>query len=300
MKRKLRVLFGRWMAFLAIVLLCHNLSHAQGIWSLSEKTGIKGVQLSVGSNLVLNKHYFENRFAVLLQQNELNDSNYFEYGGEKNGRSPSVQLEIVYAPFRFHANPTLRSMELLLGISGSGFTTHAFHIQKTNQSSDYFLEEKTSYSMYTTNTFLTIRANVHQRLSSRWMGYGSLGYGYGITSGEELYKRYTVFYNNNLKTNGNGETELYRSFVSEYWYRETLKQSSMYQQVRLGIGAKFYISCLWNVFAEYQLAYTNYHYSDSPDFNLLQQYIQIGFRLKFNPPEPENPDDEKKTPNAFW
>lgn len=264
-------------------------------WSFVDKTGIKGIQLSFGSEL-LNDPFFHQRILNAYVTEQPADSiTILQDQNHKN--IPSGKLQLVYAPFRFSSNIWLRNFELLGGLSFQNNITRRVRIASGYENTDTSgIYNKKEYKLSQKSGFATLGFQFNYPLGNRLMAYAGFGGGWGIFNGlhiESSGNEQTIYQDDSVN-----QKVIRTSYFTEP--AQDFYQSKSYWQSNLLLGVKLYLTCRVNLYAEYGLQSIYFNPSGTEKYRQSSQFFQLGIRLKFNPPEPTDPEDEKKTPSAFW
>lgn len=291
------MLFGRWMILLIFCLTIHVSSAQSKIWTLSERTGIKGIQANFGPRFYINSVAFQAFPRQFIPHKDSTDfaSNSFQsthYTGT---------IEIIYAPFRLHHNTFLRNIELSLGLTHGYFEDFYIGSYYYNETASGYDKSEYQFIFQGNITTATLKGCFNLPIAHKTMGYSSLGYGFGISGGAQFsqYSQNDFHFIRQVDPN-TGFTTTSRRQTASNKSVNILYHGNRFHQGILSVGLKHYLTCRVNVFGEYRLEYTRFIDPNNTALPIATHGFQIGFRLKFNPPEPENPDNEKKKQNAFW
>lgn|GEM_PF-2408170 len=144
-------------------------------WSFSDRTGIKGIQVSFGVLQLMNKHdvlYFHENFTPYRNSG---DSIFSKPYGKIQKLTANLQFEIVYAPFRFNSRQILRNLELMAGLSYNGMDQEYKTEVKTNQTPSSYDSDRDYYLLTNNSGFLNLKAVFNFPVASGIAAFGSLG-----------------------------------------------------------------------------------------------------------------------------
>lgn len=280
---------------LVFVLLSTVLVAQKKDLTFSDRTGIKGVQFSLGNYRVMNPQKWDGVLRNHVREKPAKDSVYLSRKPFESSRA-LLQLELVYAPFRFNSNSWLRNIEIFGGISHRSFET----VISTNRGGavnerdlQYFERD---YLMQFNHTAAQVRVAVNKSILPSTMVYGSFGYGLGLSSGLRLWGSNTSeWYYSYDTVNGTYSQSNFLHQEEQVFY-----QSKGITQQSVSLGLKVYLSCRINLYAEYGLEFLQIRKPGTPVYRQNSHGFQIGLRFKFNPPEPLEEEDKVKPKNVFW
>lgn len=265
-------------------------------WSFSDKTGIKGVQMSFGINYPQNmKYWAEGVFQ------EYGDSNWKQRGDNyySTATRPQqfpVMLELVHAPFRFHTNPYLKRLELTGGIYYNHLKERHFFTTYKDIDETHWETRYISYSMSNRQFGIHAGFNLSQPITHSLMVYG--GYGLGLN----LFGKFIVsreFYQVKQHYTPSDTMPTHSTLITDL-PRQTLAYYPQMFTQQFIVGAKAYLTCRMNIYAEYN--YRTFHVlrPGMADLSNNGHGLVLGIRYKFNPPEPDDPNAPPEEPDAFW
>ncbi|MDX5320535.1 MAG: outer membrane beta-barrel protein [Bacteroidota bacterium] len=282
--------------FFGILFLSGDFSFAQKEdWSFVDRTGIKGIQFSLGNQL-LSDPFYHNRILGSYVQETLTDSIKVRKSQDKRLLT-SGNLQIVYAPFRFSNNTWYRNFELIGGLHFQANPYRRIELKSGYENTDTSgIYNKKVYELNQFTGLASLTAQVNYPIGGSWMVYGGISGGWGVFRGL------------NIKTSGNVQTifvddslnnqQLQISYETEP--EQVFYQSTGYWMGQLHVGAKVYLTCRFNLYIEYGIQSLHFYPKGKENYHQFSQGLQVGLRLKFNPPDSEDPKDEKKTRGAFW
>lgn len=266
-------------------------------WAFSDRTGIKGIQFSLGSYRLINEETWKNMLSGYVKEKAIPDSIYIIKPGFSDRNRAVVQLELVYAPFRFNSNLWLRNLEIMGGISHRAFdqTIRTNMGGVVNEHDLQYFERR--YSLSFNHTAAQVRVGTSRSILPSFMLYGTMGLGMGISRGLTIESSDITesYYSPADSTN---TSYIEKNFVHPgdgvYYKSKGIRQQS------LSLGLKFYATCRLNIYAEYGVEFLQIHKPGAANLYQNSHGFQIGLRFKFNPPEPKNEEENPKDDNVFW
>jgi hypothetical protein len=264
-------------------------------WTFSDRTGIKGIQFSLGSYRISNIDQWQNVLRDHVEEPLAADSVHL-IGQHWRANRAILQLELVYAPFRFNSNSWLRNTEILAGFSHRGYDEimQCNWGGEINETDGQYFER--SYSLTFNHTAAQVRVAVNRTILPSVMAYGTFGMGMGISRGLTIQS-------SNTKESYYSMDTVYQTFTHTNFVHQTEEvhyQSKGIRQQSLSLGVKVYLSCRMNIYAEYGMEFLQMHQPGTGNLYQNSQGFQLGLRFKFNPPEQLEEQDKLKDDNVFW
>lgn len=266
-------------------------------WSFSDRTGIKGIQFSLGSYQLMDQETWKNMLSGYVEETPIADSIYVTKSPFSGKNRAVIQLELVYAPFRFNSNLWLRNLEVYGGISHRAFdeTIRTNRGGAVNENDFQYFER--SYSLSFNHTAAQVRVAVNRSVLPSFMVYGTFGAGMGISRGLIIQSSEIIesYYSPEDSTNKNYIKTNFTHPGQGVFY-----QSKAISQQSISLGLKFYATCRLNIYAEYGMEFLQIHKPGAANIYQNSHGFQVGLRFKFNPPEPVGEEEKVKDDNVFW
>jgi len=288
------------LLLLASLSLCQNAWSQKENWTFSDRTGIKGVQISFATLPLINKGQvttFQNHFTSIRNSGDSISTGLY---GPRHRINANMQVEVVYAPFRFNSTKILKNLELMAGVSIRQFDQQYITEVISNRQSGSYDTERIYYELSNRSSFFNLKAAVNFPISSGIAGFANLGYGFGLSSGSVFTqsKRYNTTYQWQNYWGGGGSYN--PVIVNASGQEEVRYKTSVYHQETLNLGVKIYVSCRMNLNLSYAFHLAQYVDRNSFTSSINEHGFQVGMRFKFNPPEPLTPEEKEKLKDAFW
>ncbi|MBI1221212.1 MAG: outer membrane beta-barrel protein [Bacteroidetes bacterium] len=210
---------------------------------------------------------------------------------------PSFRLQLVYAPFRFSSNTFLRNVELIGGIYSQSQVVKYISLisggENTDTSGiynykDYKLDERFGAA--------TLSMQFNFPVFDKVMVYGSLGGGWGIFNGLRMESKgmnQRIFQDDSIN-NKTIVTDI-QTEAPKVFYQSTSSWQSNFL-----IGAKVYLTCRINLYAEYGYQSIFFLPKGHQSYHQNGQTLHFGIRFKFNPPDKSTPEKQEPKQGAFW
>ncbi len=266
-----------------------------------DRTGIKGLQLSFGTRQLANYPEWNHVFRKFVSVTEIPDSVSFQPAHKDLQKTRAVvQVQVVYAPFRFSHHTLLRNFELSMGLNYRRMHHKYLEERHSPGNPSYYYQERNIYDMNLSNTTLFTKGIVNYPIAGSLMGYGSIGFGMNIAGALDIDR---TEYSYRVLESQTSQHGTYYQLSQEYSdsRKENLYSAQRVTYQTASLGLKVYLTCRLNLNLEYQLDYFRFRSNHAVKLYQLQHGLQFGLRFKFNPPEPLSEEEKKKDADRpFW